>query len=220
MGLFYANLNPVLQACCALFAGVVCWIACRQIPWQKWQAPTVFSAWCASIIVLVLTWRMRIPLANGVDLHLLGLALFYLMFARPLAILGIGIAVMAYTYEYQGNWENLGVNIVLLAILPSYLSDFLLTASKRYLPRHLFVYLLGNGFFFTVLVNGLVACSALALREFITIGRAIPLDSYAYALLLCWGEAFLTGFIITIFTIYRPDWVLSFDDATYLNSQV
>ncbi len=217
MGLFYLDLNPFIQVLAAAVSLLACWFASKQIPWQKWQAPTVFSAWCASIIVLVLTWRMRIPIAYGIDLHILGLALFCLMFARPLAILGLALAVLAYTYEYQGSWTNLGINIVLLAVLPAYLSDFLLSLSKRYLPHHLFVYLLGNGFFATVLINGVAAISALALRDLLVPGRAIPADTYAYALLLCWGEAFLSGFLITIFTIYRPDWVLSFDDEVYLN---
>ncbi len=217
MSLITANLDPMLQAGSGLAARYFCWQAWRQIPWMKWRAPTVFSAWCASVIVLVLLWRMRIPILQGVELHLLGLALYCLMFARPLATLGIATAVMAYTLEYQGNWRNLGVNILLFAVFPAWLSAALLDWSRRFLPRHLFVFLLGNGFFFTVLVNASVALLSLLTYKLIPPYRGVAADAYAYALLLSWGEAFLSGFLITIFTIYRPEWVLSFDDQIYLS---
>jgi uncharacterized membrane protein len=43
-------------------------------------------------------------------------------------------------------------------------------------------------------------------------------DTIAYMLLLAWGEAFLTGFLLTMFTVYRPEWVLTFDDDVYLKN--
>jgi uncharacterized membrane protein YdjX (TVP38/TMEM64 family) len=61
------------------------------------EIPTVFSAWCASIIVLVLVWRMRVPVLPDLHLHLSGVALFCLMFGRSLAITGISIAIALYT---------------------------------------------------------------------------------------------------------------------------
>ncbi|HET7773939.1 MAG TPA: hypothetical protein VFK82_08950, partial [Burkholderiaceae bacterium] len=37
-----------------------------------------------------------------------------------------------------------------------------------------------------------------------------------YALLLAWGEALTVGMLITLFVIYKPQWMLSFDDRLYL----
>ena len=41
-------------------------------------------------------------------------------------------------------------------------------------------------------------------------------DDLAYALLLAFGEAFLTGMLITVFVVYRREWVVAFDDAHWL----
>jgi uncharacterized membrane protein len=37
-----------------------------------------------------------------------------------------------------------------------------------------------------------------------------------YGLLLSWGEAFLTGLLTAVFTVYLPRWMATFDDAAYL----
>ncbi|HVB49982.1 MAG TPA: hypothetical protein VNF69_16515 [Burkholderiales bacterium] len=37
-----------------------------------------------------------------------------------------------------------------------------------------------------------------------------------YALLLAFGEALLTGTLITVFVVYRREWVATFDDARWL----
>ncbi|MEN9782873.1 MAG: Cobalt uptake substrate-specific transrane region, partial [Pseudomonadota bacterium] len=37
-----------------------------------------------------------------------------------------------------------------------------------------------------------------------------------YALLLSWGEAFITGMAMALMVAYYPQWVLMFDDKRYL----
>ena len=37
-----------------------------------------------------------------------------------------------------------------------------------------------------------------------------------YGLLLTWGEAFLSGLLTAIFTVYEPRWMATFDDERYL----
>lgn len=147
LGIFFTPLNTGFGLLALLLALSLLLHAARKIPWKAWQQPTVFSAWCASIIVLTFVWRMHIPVQPDLHLHLLGVALLTLMFGRPLACIGAALAVLAYTGEFDGLWFNLGANILLLAALPSWLSDVILRATQKYLPQHMFVYLFGNGFF-------------------------------------------------------------------------
>lgn len=216
MGLFYTSFNFAFELLLSLIALAFLLQAFYAIPWKKLREPTVFSAWCASIIVLVLVWRMRVPVLPDLHLHLMGVALFALMFGRPLAMLGVAIATLAYTAEYDGIWMNLGANIVLLAVIPCWLSDFILRKTRQYLPHHMFVYLFGNGFFGSLLVNGGAGLLAMTARSLLSSAKPIPGDAYAYMLLLAWGEAFLVGFLVTIFAVYRPAWLFTFDDEIYL----
>jgi uncharacterized membrane protein len=219
MGLFFTPLNTFLSLASLLMALVLLGLSIRKIPWKELQEPTVFSAWCASIIVLTLLWRMRIQVQPDLHLHLLGVALLTLMFGRPLAFIGAAIAVFAYTAEFDGEWGNLGINILLLAAIPTWLSDVILRGTQKYLPQHMFVYLFGNGFFGALAVQAGTGLLEFLLRSVLFPEKIIPGDAIAYMLLLAWGEAFLVGFLVTVFAVYRPTWLFTFNDQMYLKGK-
>lgn len=219
MGIFFTPLDMGYSLVFIFLALFLLVRAARKIPWKAWHEPTVFSAWCASIIVLTFLWRMRIPVLPDLHLHLLGVALLTLMFGRPLAFIGAAIAVFAYTAEFDGVWGNLGANMLLLAAIPTWLSDVILRATQKYLPQHMFVYLFGNGFFGALIVQAGTGMLALMVRRVLLPAEVIPSDAFAYMLLLAWGEAFLVGFLVTIFAVYRPAWLFTFDDQMYLKGK-
>jgi uncharacterized membrane protein len=87
-------------------------------------------------------------------------------------------------------------------------------AMRRWLPRHVFVYILGRGFIGTALA--LMAAGVLA-----TFVRPLPAGTTVGALLIghwliAWGEAVLTGMLTAIFVAYRPGWLLTWSDERYL----
>jgi uncharacterized membrane protein len=218
MGIFTLTVPPALAGAAFLIAAAILYRNARYAPWFKLAAPGAFSAWCFSIIVLPLLWRFNVPLLGGAGLHLLGLPIFVLMFGCRLAMTGIAISVLAYTAAFDGIWLNLGANLLLLAVAPAYCGDAVMRATERFLPHHIFIYLLGNGFFGTLAMLAMVGSLSLALHQALA---ATPVggDAVAYMLLLAWGESFLTGFLLTIFTVYRPEWVLTFDDEVYLRGK-
>jgi uncharacterized membrane protein len=91
-------------------------------------------------------------------------------------------------------------------------------ALRRFAPIHPFVYIFGNGFFgagFAVIVGGLAttALALLAARH----DSALLLEAWLPAvLLLAFAEAWLSGMIVTLLVIYRPQWLSTFDDRRYL----
>ncbi|WP_025915881.1 energy-coupling factor ABC transporter permease [Herminiimonas sp. CN] len=220
MGIFNTPLPAgiaIVAWCLAIVGMLRCAISA---PWKRLEAPTVFSAWCALLILLTMLWRLRINVSSDLNLHLMGLSLFPLMFGRPLATLGLGLSVIAYTALFDGVWANLGMNFLLLALLPAWLSDVILKASKKRLPHHMFIYLFGNGFFGSMAVLSLTGLiSITAHRLWIAAPAPGPSDAIAYMLLLAWGETFLIGFLVTIFAVYRPQWLFTFDDALYLHDR-
>ncbi|VEB41807.1 Predicted membrane protein [Chromobacterium violaceum] len=46
------------------------------------------------------------------------------------------------------------------------------------------------------------------------LGEALP-----YYFLLSWSEAFTTGLLLAVLTVYKPRWVSTFDDGRYLGGK-
>jgi uncharacterized membrane protein len=219
MGIFSLDLPPVIAYAATAASAAIILRNARSASWHSLNAPGAFSAWCFTLIMLPLVWRFSVPVESGVELHLLGMPIFVLMFGRRLAMAGVTISVSAYTLAFDANWANLGINLMLLAILPAYCGDAVMRATDRFLPHHMFVYLFGNGFFGALAMLATVGLLSLGVHQALTATMPVDADTIAYMLLLAWGEAFLTGFLLTIFTVYRPEWVLTFDDNVYLRGK-
>lgn len=219
MGIFTETLPPAVALAATIGAFATLLHNARGADWPRLSAPGAFSAWCFAIIVLPMVWRFSVPLPGGPVLHLVGLPIFVLMFGRKLAMSGAALSVVAYTLAFDGQWANLGMNLLLLAILPAYCGDALMRATQRFLPRHMFVYLLGNGFFGTMAMLAILNLLSLGVYQAMVATVPLGADILAYMLLLSWGESFLTGFLLTMFTVYRPEWVLTFDDEVYLRGK-
>lgn len=219
MGLYTSPIPAVIAYIALLLALGALIKSVFNARWKLLEAPTVLSAWCALIILLTMIWRFRIDVSNDLSLHLLGLSLFPLMFGRALASLVLSLTVIAYTALFNGLWSNLGLNLLLLAVMPTWLSDLILRATQRFLPHHLFVYIFGNGFFGSMAVLSLSGLCSMAAHMLWTNHSGPTSDAIAYMLLLAWGETFMVGFLVTIFAVYRPSWLLTFDDRIYLQGR-
>jgi uncharacterized membrane protein len=219
MGIFNETLPQAVALVAAIGAFATLYRNARAADWPRLTAPGAFSAWCCAIILLPMVWRFGVPLSGGPVLHMVGLPIFVLMFGRRLAMTGAALSVMIYTLAFDGVWVNVGLNLLLLAILPAYCGEALMRATERFLPRHMFVYLLGNGFFGAMAMLSLLNVLSLGVYYATMTTAPIAADILAYMLLLSWGESFLTGLLLTIFTVYRPEWVLTFDDNVYLRGK-
>lgn len=219
MGIFYETLPHGVAFTAAIGAFAILYVNVRRADWPRLSAPGAFSAWCCAIILLPMVWRFSVPLAGGPVIHMVGLPIFVLMFGRRLAMTGAALSVFAYTLAFNGLWFNFGLNLILLAILPAFCGEALMRATERYLPRHMFVYLLGNGFFGAMAMLSILNLLSLGVYHAVMPAAHYGADTLAYMLLLSWGESFLTGLLLTMFTVYRPEWVLTFDDNVYLRGK-
>ena len=85
---------------------------------------------------------------------------------------------------------------------------------RRWLPHHLFVYIFARGFFGTLLATAAAGWLALAhtgasaglSTDDLLIGRGLA----------AWGEAIVSGMLVSIFVAYRPQWLATYSDALYL----
>lgn len=181
--------------------------------------PTTASqhAWLAGIVTVSLLWTLHVHSPVGLDFGLMGGALFALVFGRARAFLGLMAALVLYTLMDSGSWINIGVNGLPLALVPAWLATVLQRQIERRLPKHLFVFIIGNGLFVTLLTTACTSVLVLALSLVESSGATRLLgDHIAYSLLLAWGEALISGMLFSALVIFRPDAVLTYREDLYL----
>jgi uncharacterized membrane protein len=212
-------------------------------PWAVLRHRDLQNPWLAAIVILPWAWWTRHLLPSGMALHVSGACLLVLMFGWPLAtwslaLVGILAGLLeAYTpakanpYQHLpqaqtihnlgelGHWfvrhaDDIASQIAWMGVLPATLALGLGLLVRRLLPHHLFVFIMGRGFFATALaVTGAGLISTLCER----VPPSIDAGEWMLAhWLLGWGEAFSTGMLVAIFVAFKPHWLLTYSDERYL----
>jgi uncharacterized membrane protein len=213
----------VLAAC---VLGMAC--ACGGL--RALTAPARLNATLGSALMLVLLWALQARVNGPVEVQMAGVGLVVLMFglrgglillAGATALSGFGTAAGVGLLPASAGFEpsHAATQYVLGCAVPAVVMRCLAAALQRWLPNHLFVYLLGHGFF----ASGLATAAGLTVSAiWLDAMQVIPPyqlfnEILPTVLLLASGEAFLTGGLTAIFVMYRPLWMLSFQDARYLS---
>lgn len=174
--------------------------------------------WLGACVVLAWLWSLQVRAVGGLELSLLGAGFITLLFGRARAFIALLAALVLHALFAGGSWINLGLNALLLAALPAWLTAWAQSRIARHLPHNVFVFMMGNGLFVVFAVTALTALARITVAAALAPAGAHLQweDAIAYALLLAWGEALLSGMVFSALVIYRPDWVLSYDQDTYL----
>ena len=169
-----------------------------------------------------LAWWAAMPLLWGADRYadmpivqpLSGAALLVLLCGWPLAMLAmLGTAAVTMLMGELGAWQALH-RLVWLGAVPATLALAGGAALRRWLPHHLFIYILGRAFFVTMLAAMGAGAMSLALTG-APVGTD-PGDLLVARWLAASGEAFLTGMLVAIFVAFRPHWLATYSDRLYL----
>lgn len=184
---------------------------------QSFLLSAVQHAWFAAIVTVCLLWLLHVRSPVGLDFGVLGSALVALIFGRARAMLALVVALSLYTLFEAGSWQNFGVNAVVMAVFPVWLATSLQSIVVQRLPRNVFVFIIGNGLFVTLLTTAATDLLILALGvlETAASGRLLT-DHLAYALLLAWGEALISGMLFSALVLFRPEAVLTYPLDLYL----
>ena len=198
--------HAVLDAALALLAlAVAVWlrpwrgVATRKLPWP----------WLAAWAITPLLWAIDRCASVSVLPPMSGAALLVLLAGWPLAIVAFVPSALVTVLAGHIGWIEGLHRLVWLGIVPATFVLALGAAVRRWLPHHLFVYILGRGFAATLVA--LVVAGALA----------IPLDPSAGdvfmgRVLLGFGEAFLTGMLTAALVAFRPHLLATYADRLYL----
>ena len=163
----------------------------------------------AAAALVAALWGVRAELPAGPGLHFLGAAALYLMFGAPLALAGMALAAALACALGAGDWGALPAQWLVDGAVPVACAWATHRAIERYSPPNLFVYVFGAAF------AGAGPSMVASLGAHRLLGSRIE-PFAALGLMLGFGEAFLTGALVTLFVVYRREWVATFDDARYL----
>ncbi len=203
-----------------LYAGALLWATWRA-PWFELLSDSrrqhlLFG----TILGVFLLWLVRRDFDSGVSFHFIGMTVVTLLLDWPLALLGGLLAQFGLIALGRQDLLALGVNGILLVVLPVLITEACALLVERAQPRNLFVYIFCCGFFpaaLSALVCVLAGLGLLALD-----GRfAMPpwLDDFiGYLWLVTFPEAFINGTLVTALVVFCPDWLETFNRRRYLQA--
>lgn len=191
------------------YAGA-CWVR----PWRSLGEAGPPWPWLACWAALPLFWSVGRWAHIELIQPLSGVPLLLLMAGWPLTLLSLLPVALV-----LGLWVGLDASsclhqLVWLGLVPACTALVLGWAVRRWLPQHLFVYILARAFLGTWLVMALAG-----LLRLWTEGGPAALSSADLMLaraLMASGEAFLTGMVVAIFVAFRPQWLATYSDRLYL----
>lgn len=211
--------GPVLVMASALAALAVA-LAAAERPWRGWLTDGERrTVWVASLAMLGAAWSMHAGVAPGAPLRFLLVTAFTLLHGWALTILGATIVLAILSAIGLADWASFGPNLLCTAVVPALFAARLHEIVHRRLPQNYFVY-----FFVTAFLGSALAWVLAALVRWLllvvsgqpsTSGHGAE-DYVAVLALMTFGEAFLNGMLIATAVVFRPNWVMSFDDRAYL----
>lgn len=169
-------------------------------------------------VIMMLLWSLRAGVLPGLNLHLLGAMAACLMFGPCLALFAIALALTGVTLNGAVEWAAWPINLVVMGLIPVLCAQGLRAIVDRWLPSHFFVYVFVLCFAGSALV---VMLCGLAASVLLWAAGAYPWWQLAeqylpYFLLLGFSEAWISGAVLTMMLVYRPEWVHTFNDRRYL----
>jgi len=196
--------------------------AIRRVDWQSFahsdeQQHVFFGA----MVMLLTIWGIKAGISPGLGFHHLGATLFTLMFGWPRALIGLAVVLAASLLLQLPDWPSFGVNGLLSIAIPVMLSYAILRLSQKLLPDNFFIYIFVCAFFGAAVAaaaSRLGAIALLSLTGAYSDDRLIE-ESLQFLPLFMFPEAFVTGMLISIFVVYKPGWVATFDDERYIRGK-
>jgi len=182
-------------------------------PWSVPRHEALRNAWFAAVALLAAAWGAQANLPGELPVVLSGACLLVLMFGWPLAVLSV-IGLAAAATALAGATPERGAELAAWSgVVPATLALGIGLAMRRWLPRNVFVYILGRAFIGTAAATLLAATLHVWWAQGAERGESMLVTA---GWLVAWGEAFVTGALVAAFVAFRPQWLLTWSDARYL----
>ncbi len=203
-----------------LYWPILAW-AIYRAPWsillQK-DSSNILFATCAT---LFLFWHLKVDVANGLAIHLLGSSILTLMFRWQVALMANALILTGITLSSNADLAAFAMNGLMTGVIPVAITYLIWRINERFLPPNYFVYIFVSAFFaagLSILSTGVISYEILRHID----SHLIEETLHQYILIfipIMYPEAFITGGVISVFVIYKPEWISTFDDRRYLHNR-
>lgn len=196
-----------------LVAGGLVLAACFR-PWAMLRSTELQHPWLAALAVLPWAWSVGGLAPTGGVLQVSGACLLVLMVGWPLAVWTLALVAALGAWLGGHSVVHAFHALAWFGIAPASVALGVGLLLRRWLPPHLFVYILGRGFLATAVA--VIGCgSAHALLTEAPMGLDTS-DMLVGHWLLGWGEAMATGMLVATMVVFRPTWLATYSDRRYL----
>lgn len=195
-------------------------LAAISAPWRVWLEDRERQwVWLVSLGVLVGLWSMKAGFTPGLSLRFLLVSALALMHGWQLAVIGGALALAVLNIVGVAAWGSAGADLLCVVIVPAVATAQIHQLVHARLPHNYFIY-----FFVTVFLGSAIAYNLAGLARVALLAASGSLDAahvgpeyFAVLPLMSFGEAFVNGMVMAMMVVYRPKWVMSFDDRLYLS---
>jgi uncharacterized membrane protein len=202
-----------------LYFPVLLW-AIWQAPWARLRDSRDAHVWLGGCVVLWLAWRLGAGITPGMEFHLLLMTTVTLMFGLPFAILAASVAQLGLVLEGIANLYGYPLTVLVNGVIPALITYGIYWLVYWWFPRHFFIYIYVTAFVgaaIAMLINRLLGLSLLLISESYQLNQLG--EQPLFIIVMLFPEAFINGLLMTIFVVYRPQWVSSFSDEHYLRNK-
>jgi uncharacterized membrane protein len=164
---------------------------------------------------------MKAGFTPGLSLRFLLVSTLTLMHGWQLAVIGGAMALAVLNLVGLAAWPSFGADLLCTVVVPAVVTAQIHQWVHARLPHNYFVY-----FFVTVFVGSALAYNFAGLARVGLLAMSGSLDAahvgpeyFAVLPFMSFGEAFVNGMVMAMMVVYRPKWVMSFDDRLYLRRE-
>jgi len=216
------DLNSIHLTTIWLWAHWLYWpvlaFALYKAPWSIILQRDSSNILFAACTVILLFWQLKINIDDGLSIHLLGSTILTLMFRWQVALISNAIIILGVTLITQADFQAFAMNGLLMGVIPVGISYLFWRINERFLPPNYFIYIFFAAFLaagVSILSTGYISYRLLSLLPNQLVEEM--LDQYLLIFIpIMYPEAFITGAVISVFVIYKPEWISTFDDNRYL----
>lgn len=195
--------------------------AVLRAPWHILREKESSNVLFATAFVILMVWQLKVVVAEGLTIHLLGTTILTLMFNWQAALIAHCLILLGTTLTSSADIQAFAINGLLTGVLPIAISFIIWRTNERYLPANYFIYIFVCAFFCAALCMIATGVASYTLLSAIDNQLAADtLDQYLLVFVpLMYPEAFLSGAMLSILVVYHPQWVATFNDARYLKKK-
>jgi len=207
------------QLVTSLLSAGALFVATISAPWRAWLTDRERQwVWLGSAALLVVVWSMKAGLTPGLSVRFLMITAFTLMHGWQLAVLGATLVLAVLCFSGQAAWGSFGADLLCMAVVPALFAAWFHELVHSRLVHNYFIY-----FFVTVFLGSALAFNLAGLARLGILVAGGTFDAahvgdeyFAILPFMSFGEGVANGMVMAMAVVYRPRWVMSFDDRLYL----